>query len=217
MTKPQTRTLKAKQCKVGGEQFIPVRQFQPTCFEHASEYLRLQRKKKEKKEGVIRRKKIKVMKEKIMSYSNWQARLQPEVNHIARLIDYGISCVSCDKYTGKMNGGHYHSQGGNPMIRFNLHNIFKQTFHCNHHKSANIKGFNKGLVRMYGKEYHEYVEFGLVREYKSVKPSIPELQEAIKTAREIVKSMKEENKVRTPQERIRMRRVLNRLIGIYPK
>ena len=103
------------------------------------------------------------------------------------------------------------------MIRFNLQNIFLQNFHCNNNKSANIKGFNKGLLKMYGKEYHEYVEFGLTREYKSVKPSIPELKDAIKVAREIVKSMKEENKVRTPQERIRMRRVLNRLIGIYPK
>ena len=103
------------------------------------------------------------------------------------------------------------------MIRFNLHNIHLQDYQCNFPKSSNKTGYNLGLINTYGKDYHEYVEFTLVREYKSVKPSIPELQEAIKRAREIVKSMKEQNKVRTPHERIRMRRVLNRIIGIYPK
>ncbi len=179
------------------------------------EYAKQLREKKEKNEGIDRRRKLKAMKEKIMSYSNWQARLQPEVNHIARLIDYGQPCISCGLYTGKLNGGHYHSQGGNAMIRFNLHNIFLQNFHCNHHKSANINGFNKGLIETYGEEYHEYVEFTLVREYKSVKPSIPELQEAIKVAREIVKRMKDDPTIRTPKERIKLRTELNFEIGIY--
>ena len=215
MTKPLQRTCKNKNCKI---RFEPKNEGQVVhAYQCGIEYAKQLRERKEKEKGKQRRRKIKVMKEKIMSYSNWQARLQPEVNHIARLIDYGQPCISCNKYTGKLNGGHYHSQGGNAMIRFNLHNIFLQNHYCNHHKSANIKGFNKGLLSTYGKEYHEYVEFGLVREYKSVKPSIPELQEAIKRAREIVKSMKVKNKIRTPQERIRMRRVLNRLIGIYPR
>lgn len=213
----EIKPLKPRKCKVGGEQFTPIRFGQPTCFEHAPEWMRRQREKKEKKEGVSRRRRIKVMKEESMSYSKWQARLQPLVNLIARLIDYGQPCISCDKYTGKLNGGHYHSQGGNAMIRFNLHNIFLQNFYCNHHKSANIKGFNKGLVRVYGKEYKEYVEFTIVRMYKSVKPSIPELREAIKTAREIVRRLQADLRVRTPKERIELRAELNIEIGIYPE
>lgn len=214
MTKPLTRTCKAKSCQ---QKFTPKNSNQVVhSYKCGLEYTKYLRERKEKKEGVVRRRKIKVMKEGIMSYSKWQARLQPEVNHIARLIDYGQPCISCGLYTGKLNGGHYHSQGGNAMIRFNLHNIFLQNHYCNHHKSANIKGFNKGLIKMYGKEYHEYVEFTLTREYKSVKPSIPELQEAIKTARAIVRRMKADPQIRTAKERMKLRTELNKEIGIYP-
>ena len=214
MITPKTykRTCLAPKCKVKYESTNPV-----CSYECASAYSTYLRERNEKKEGVQRRRKIKVMKENNMSYSKWQARLQPEVNHIARLIDYGQPCISCGLYTGKLNGGHYHSQGGNAMIRFNLHNIFLQNFFCNHHKGANIKGFNKGLIKTYGKEYHEYVEYTLVREYKSVKPSIPELQEAIKTARAIVRRMISNPCIRKPLRRIELRRELNIEIGIYPE
>lgn len=206
----KVKVFKPKKCKVGGEQFTPIRFGQPTCFEHAGEWLMNEKIRKIKKKNA--RAKV-----GMRTYSDWQELLQPEVNLIARLIDYGQPCISCNSYTGKLNGGHYHSQGGNAMIRFNLHNIFLQNFVCNHHKSANISGYNKGLISMYGKEYKEYVEFKLVREYKSVKPSIPELQEAIKTARAIVKRMKADPEIRTPKERIQLRAELNKEIGIYPE
>lgn len=208
------KTYKQKKCAVGKEIFQPIRPFQKTCFEHAGEWLRLQNSKKLAKKQKEQRR---VMKANIETLSDYQKILQPLVNHIARLIDYGQPCISCGLYTGKLNGGHYHSQGGNAMIRFHLHNIFLQNFVCNHHKSANINGFNKGLIETYGKEYHEYVEFTLIREYKSVKSSIPELKEAIKTARAIVNRMKPDPTIRTPKERIRLRTELNKEIGIYPE
>lgn len=215
MKKVSKRTCKNKFCK---EKFTPVNDGQVVHqYSCGIEYAKQLREKKEKQEGKDRRKNIKVMKEEIMSYSKWQARLQPEINLIARLIDYGQPCISCNKYTGKLNGGHYHSQGGNAMIRFNLHNIFLQNFFCNHHKSANIKGFNKGLVEMYGTEYKEYVEFTLVREYRSVKPSIPELQDAIKISRAIVRRLKADPEIRTSKERMKLRAELNKEIGIYPE
>jgi len=208
------RVYKPKKCKVGGEKFVPIRFGQPTCFGHAGEYLRMKNHEKMLK---IQKAQREVMKANIETLSDYQKLLQPEVNHIARLIDYGQPCISCNKTTGKPQGGHYHSQGGNAMIRFNLHNIFLQNYRCNVKKSANITGFNKGLIEVYGKEYHEYVEFTLVRQYKSVKPSIPELQEAIKTAREIVREMIAHPCIRRPSRRIELRTELNKEIGIYPE
>lgn len=208
------KVFKPKKCKIGGEQFIPIKPFQPTCFGHAGEWLRLQSAKKLEKTQKAQRK---VMKSNIETLSDYQKILQPEINHIARLIDYREPCISCQRTTGQPQGGHYHSQGGNAMIRFNLHNIFLQDYRCNHQESANIIGFNKGLIEVYGKEYKEYLEFTLVREYKSVKPSIPELKEAIKRARGIVRRMKSDPQIRTPKERIALRAELNKEIGIYPE
>lgn len=205
----QSRTYKPKKCKVGGEQFVPIKPFQPTCFDHAGEWMRLQRSKK------IRKKNAKA-KIGLRTYSQWQDILQPEVNHIARLIDYGQLCISCGK-KGKEFGGHYHSQGGNAMIRFHLHNIHLQDYQCNFPKSSNKTGYNRGLIEIYGKEYQEYVEFTLVREYKSVKPSMPEIQKAIKRAKIIVKRLKDAPQIRTPKERMKLRTELTKEIGIYPE
>lgn len=210
--KPITRICKARSCK---RRFEPKNATQIVhSYKCGLEYSTYLRERKEKKEGVERRKRIKVMKEGLMSYSKWQARLQPEVNHIARLIDYGQLCISCGK-KGKEFGGHYHSQGGNAMIRFHLHNIHLQDYQCNFPKSSNKTGYNLGLINIYGKEYQEYVEFTLVREYPSVKPSIPELQEAIKISRSIVRRMKADPIKRTPKERMELRTKLNIEIGIY--
>lgn len=215
MQKQIIRVCKNKHCKL---RFAPMHDLQIVHNYHcALEYAKQLRERKENKEGKERRKRIKVMKEKIMTLSDYQKMLQPLVNHIARLIDHGQPCISCGKTTGKPQGGHYHSTNDQPSVRFNLHVIHLQDFKCNVWDSANITGYNKGLIEVYGNEYKEYVECGVVKEYPTINLSIPELKDAIKTAREIVKSMKEENKVRTPKERIRMRRVLNRLIGIYPK
>lgn len=210
------RTCKNKHCK---KRFEPVGStLQPVCSpDCAIKYAIQLREKKERKTHLEIYRKNKKIKASIMTVSQYKKILQPLVNHIARLIDHGSACISCGKTTGKPQGGHYHSTGGNNSIRFNLHNIFLQDFKCNVYESANITGFNIGLTETYGKEYQEYVEYGIVREYPEMKLSIPELQEAIVRAKGVVKNMKGMEAVRTPLERRRMRGVVNSIIGIYTK
>jgi len=67
--------------------------------------------------------------ETIKSLSDWKKELQPLINKIARLIDYGQPCIATGSFNGKMNGGHRIAVGANETIRFNLHNIHIQSEH----------------------------------------------------------------------------------------
>lgn len=204
-----TRKLKERVCKIGGEKFMPIRPFQPTCFEHAGEWIQKENAKKWRKEG-------KEVKAKLKTHSQWQCDLQPLVNHISRLIDNGQPCVSCGR-SGKPQGGHYHSMGANNSLRFNLHNIHIQDYYCNVMKGSNKSGYNLGLIKIYGKKYQEYVEYDIVRIYPKIKLSIPEIKECIAIAKGIVKELKKMNKIHTPTERLEWRAIYNSTLGIFPE
>ena len=203
------KPLKEKKCKIGGELFVPVRPFQPTCFKHAPEWLRKQQAKKWRKEG-------KEIKEKLKTHGEWENDLQPLINHIARLIDNNQPCISCGG-TGKPQGGHYHSIGANNPLRFNLHNVSIQDYYCNVKKGSNKTGYNLGLIKIYGKEYQEYVEYDIVRMYPKIKLSIPELKEIIKIARVIIKELKKLDNTYPPEKRIELKRKYNIELGMFPE
>lgn len=157
----------------------------------------------------------KVMSENLMTYDEWLKKLEKEINPIARLIDYGLSCISCGNY-GKPQAGHYHTVKSDGAIRFNLHNIHIQDYHCNVQKSANIIGYDEGLILQYGRVYWEYVKFDIKRIYPVLKLSIPEIKEKIELAREIKKTLeKSTNRERTPEERIILRDEINLQLGMY--
>lgn len=154
------------------------------------------------------------IREELKTHSDWQKDLQPIVNHIARLIDHNHSCISCNG-NGKPQGGHYHSTGANSSLRFNLHNIHLQDYRCNCMEGANITGYNLGLIDRYGKDYQEYVEYQLVRDYPIIKLSIPELKIYRERAREIVKLLKKQNFIYPAKKRMELRTKFNQAIGIY--
>lgn len=135
-----------------------------------------------------------------------KSELQKEVNTIVRLIDADKGCISCGNTTRQMHAGHYHSVGSNEQLRFNLHNDHKQCVICNHFKSGALREYKQGLEQRYGKEYADYVD-GLKAEIKTVKPTRIELEFAIKTARKIIREIK--------QGRDYTRNEVNNLLEIY--
>lgn len=150
--------------------------------------------------------------------SVYESRLEDEINAIVRLIDYDVPCTSCNGF-GKAQAGHFHSVGANPSIRYNLHGIHIQDFHCNVEKSANIIKYGAGLTDRYGKEYREYVEFTLVKDYPRIGLNKHDLDTAIKNAREIKRALQAspDKTPRPASERIALRDRLNSEIGIYQK
>lgn len=156
----------------------------------------------------------KELKQKLMTLTDWQKLLEKEINHIARLIDFGSGCISCGGHTTP-NGGHYHSVKSNGSIRFNLDNIHLQDYNCNGNKGANIPMYDLGLIERYGKQYWEYVKFDIVRLFPLLKMAKNDYHEKIKIARSIVKHLKLENKTYNTTERLELRKKFNAMIGIY--
>ncbi len=119
------------------------------------------------------------------------------------------------KTNKRLNAGHYHSVGSNHSLRFNLMNIWAQCHDCNGMNSGNTIGYNKGLIRIYGKEFQEYVEYQLPLDYPYMKFRIDQLVEAKKIASAIKLSLQKENRIYTNLERKEMRIEFNTKIGIY--
>lgn len=168
--------------------------------------------KKEKKDWQVEKK---VMKENTMKHGDWLKKLEEAINPIARFIDYGQPCISCKNF-GKPQAGHYHSVASDATIRFNLHNIHIQDYQCNVEKSSNTIGYDEGLLKIYGEDYWKYVKFQLKNIYHlPLKLSIPEIKMAIEIAKEILKELKPAQSEFSPIQRIRLRDMYNKRIGIY--
>lgn len=203
----KTKPRKCKFCKV---KFLPTyTTVQPVCsYKCAIAYSR----RLEEKQDKARTKELRA---KLETHSDYEEKLQKVVNAIARKIDEGKPCISSGRYKGLMNGGHYIAVAANNSIRFNLHNIHKQSFSDNHHKSSNRDGYDEGLKARYGQEYFEYVKYELTAQYPSIKLSIPELKEAIKNARRVLKELQYYTGKLSLPSLIDTRTYANQQIGIY--
>jgi hypothetical protein len=158
-------------------------------------------------------KKGKDLKESIKTLSDWKKELQQLVNLIARLIDFGQPCIATKAVKGKMNGGHFHSVGSNPTIRFNLHNIHIQSEHSNSFKGGDTLRYIEGLKKIYGVDYFDFVNE--LSQIEPLKPTIEEIKEAIKVAKGIVKELKMKECIYDADTRIELRNLYNTKIGFY--
>lgn len=200
---------KCRQCKA---KFTPRFFLQKTCEDVNCiiTYSKILREKKEQKEWVKRKCNL-----KFDNYSNDGYRskvIQPIVNEIARLIDYGLPCISSGT-VGKPQGGHYISTGANNSISLNLHNIHIQSYHSNVELSGDEARYRLGLIKWYGNDYFEFIE-GL-RHVKGVDLSKQRLSELKPLISQTRNDLKRNPIKRTPQERIALRNEINEKIGIY--
>jgi len=145
-----------------------------------------------------------------------KADLQNTINHIARLIDKGVRCIDCDRTEANpcWDGGHRESRGSNPSLRYNLHNIFKQTRYCNSKSEGNKVEYNEGLMKMYGNEYYKKVD-ALKLTYPTINILHNEIPEHLKEARKILRELKKLDLEYSPDQRIKLREEYNKRIGIY--
>ena len=144
----------------------------------------------------------------------FEKQLQDEINKLARMVDVGEGCISCDHghggrpFTRKKDGGHFFSVGSTSPARYNLHNIYLQCTMCNSFLHANDKEYHERLIKKFGQEHFD----NFVRPLKyhpTLKLTKVELQEAIKVARQIVREIKSGIDY--------SRGEINKKIGIYAK
>jgi len=198
------------QCK---SKFIPRFFLQKTCEDVKCiiEYSKTQKEKKEAKEWQKRKQDL-----KFDNYSSDGYRskvIQPLINEIARLIDFGQPCIASGRYEGKFSGGHFTSVGANRSVSLNLHNIHIQTFESNSFRGGDETRYRHGLIKVYGNDYFEFVE-GL-RHIKGIDLSKQRLSELKPLITQIRNDLKRELKKYSPQERIELRNEINEKIGIY--
>lgn len=206
---PKPKSCKPKSCKVCKEKFTPsiYQPFavwcSPTC---AFAWSNILKRKKSDKE-------TKVMKDNLMTVTDWKTILQTPINLIIRLIDSKQACIATGNYNGKMNAGHYISRGANDTIRFHLDNIHIQSEHSNSYKGGDTINYQNGIRQIYGLEYFDYIE--TLNGHDPIKLSIPEIKELVIVARRIVKELKAEDRIYSAVERLELRKKYNSQLGIY--
>lgn len=205
------KTCKYQGCEKDAINFQNSTIKQKYCQEHAIKTAIELSKKKAKLDRSIE-KKVKTI--EIMSADEYRSKyVQPIINEIARLIDYGQPCIATDRTIGKMNGGHYHSVGSNRTLSLNLHNIHIQSFESNHFKSGDNLLYKQGIINTYGINYMEQIE--ALKQIKPIKLNKEDLIRIKKIASEIRNELKKCPIMFTPHERIWLRNEINKKIGIY--
>ena len=184
------------------------------CIKSFSEYAKEKTKKEFTKKCSKERKEFN---EKNKTISQWKNDLQNKCNLIARLIDFNQPCIATGKFTGKMAGGHCIGVGANDTIRFNLHNIHKQSFHSNSWKGGDNIRYQSGIVNRYGIDYMNRILD--LQKCPVIKLSIPEINETMKIAGTIIKELKDISQhfdEFNPQKSIDLRTYYNKMLNIYP-
>jgi hypothetical protein len=77
-----------------------------------------------------------------------------------RARDYGRPCICCNRSTatGKVNAGHYHESGNNPLIRFDEDNIHLQLEYCNTYQHGDSGDYRPNLIKKIGAERVERLD-----------------------------------------------------------
>jgi hypothetical protein len=95
----------------------------------------------------------KVLKEKLMTKSDYLNICQKVFNTYIRTRDKDKNCISCNKkLVGKYDAGHFFSVGAYPNLRFNENNVFGQCVHCNRDKHGNVKEYDLKLQNILSTE-----------------------------------------------------------------
>ena len=163
---------------------------------------------KEKKE------KDKKAKTDLLSNDAFRAKkIQPVINEIARIIDFGQPCIATQRYNGKMAGGHFISVGANRASALNLHNIHKQCFESNGMSGGDPLLYRENLIKIYGIYYCVFVQS--FRRIERLGLSRQELENIFEKAKKIRNRLKKDERILTPKERISLRNSVNNELGIY--
>ena len=208
-------------CKSCGVKFTPTRFLQKHCMLNEDcvdasikSVLDNNRKLADKKSADKWKEDKKVMIEKLKTMGDYEKDLQTEINLLSRMIDDECMCISCGR-NGKFSAGHYHSRGKNTTLRFNLNNVHIQCYQCNLELSGNLIQYNLGLIKWYGKEYQDYVEYKMPLEFPLLKWTKNDL---ILWTAQVRAYKKEVLKLETPlsaEDRLYWRGFYNEKIGIY--
>lgn len=208
-------TVKKCANKNCGKSFYPSKTTQRVCsYPCALEFAKQKNYEKEVKKAKARKRQHKIEE---MTKDKYRAvKIQPLINKIARLIDYGQVCIASRVDKGKMAGGHYHAVGHNRTLSLNLHNIHIQSYHSNGPQGGQHIKYRHGLIEEYGNEYTDFIDMHLCQCPSNLwtKNDLMKLRPGLLGT---IKQLEADQTKRTPLERITLRNQINEQIKLYPK
>lgn len=148
----------------------------------------------------------------VINTTDLNKKLQTKINQIVRFIDYGLPCLAKGKHAKQIHAGHVYSRGSNPMLRFNLHNIHRQSAQSNHFQNEDGV-FREGIIKEYGINYYEFISN--LRQIKDLKITTDIYIELYKKASKIAIKLSKNQNTYSIQERIRLRNDINLELKIY--
>lgn len=205
-----------RKCKICKEKFAPKRSaLEPTCDQYDCkvayamiivEKNKIAKKKEERKKSIEEKKKLRE------SITNWKNELQNEINLIIRLIDHDLPCLAKGIYSNQVHAGHIFSRGSNPTIRYNCHNIHRQSAQSNHFQNEDGL-LREGLVKEYGQNYMAFISE--LRQTPKLPHTNQDYHELTLKARKIASKLKSADKTYNLKQRIELRNQINLELGIY--
>lgn len=207
---------KPKKCSICKESFIPKNPI-PEKFcqkydckvSYAMQVVdknKIAKKREERKLAAEEKKKLRD------GITNWKNELQTDVNKIIRLIDHDLPCLAKGIYSNQVHAGHIFSRGSNQTIRYNCHNIHRQSAQSNHFQNEDGL-LREGLVKEYGQDYMDFISE--LRRTPKLEYTNEDYHEFTLKARKIVSKLTKENKVYNLNQRIELRNQINLELGIY--
>jgi hypothetical protein len=193
--------MNQKPCKVCKNKFTYTNSTQVVCgYICALKYA----KKEVKVVARLKVQKKKEAKEKLKSNSEWLNELQTIINKIVREIDKDLLCLATNKKTSIIHAGHVMSRASTPFLRFNLHNIHRQSGQSNHFQSDDLK-LREGLINEYGAKYFDYL---IENRSGILKFSVDEIKIFKEKGRKFLKWVSIQDRS-TPEKRVKLRNLAN--------
>lgn len=158
----ERKPAKPKKCRVTTcrASFVPSRMGQAVCSPECAMIDAPRHEPKARKAlAEIGRKELRAAKVKIKTRAQHMKEAQAAFNAWIRERDIGLPCVSCGRHhNGQWHAGHYRTVGGNPELRFEPLNVWRQCAPCNNHKSGDIVNYRLELVRRIGADKVDWLE-----------------------------------------------------------
>ncbi|MGY2162163.1 recombination protein NinG [Pseudomonas tolaasii] len=158
----ERKPTKPKKCRVATcrASFVPSRLGQAVCSPACAMIDAPRHEPKARKAlAEIGRKELRAAKVKIKTRAQHMKEAQAAFNAWIRERDIGLPCVSCGRHhNGQWHAGHYRTVGGNPELRFEPLNVWRQCAPCNNHKSGDIVNYRLELVRRIGADKVDWLE-----------------------------------------------------------
>lgn len=158
----ERKPAKPKKCRVATcrASFVPSRMGQAVCSPACAMIDAPRHEPKARKAlAEIGRKELRAAKVKIKTRAQHMKEAQAAFNAWIRERDIGLPCVSCGRHhNGQWHAGHYRTVGGNPELRFEPLNVWRQCAPCNNHKSGDIVNYRMELVKRIGVDKVDWLE-----------------------------------------------------------